>query len=84
MVLLLENNDRSGMIANPQVGPNSISCKLQPIIFAIIKNKKLADEHELMREALVTFLYYGGAIKPKEEIKMMRIASTGNIQGLAY
>lgn len=83
MVLLLENNDRSGMIANPKIGPNSISGKLQPIIFAIIKNKKLATEQELMREALAAFLYYGGAIQPKDEIKMMRIfASTGNIQGL--
>ena len=35
-----------------------------------------------MREALVTFLYYGGAIKPKEEIKMMRIfASTAIFKG---
>ena len=85
MELLLENNARDGVVADPRVEPNSITGKLQPIVFAIIKNKKLAYEHELMQEAIKGFLYYGGrgVIRPGDEIKMMRIfASTGNMQGL--
>ena len=85
MSFLLENNARDGVVADPHVEPNTITGKLQPIVFAIIRNKKLADEHELMQKAIKGFLYYGGrgVIRPGDEIKMMRIfASTGNMQGL--